>query len=199
MVVGGFINVLFDTAVTVPEEQIQYCASRRPLRVLAFSDEQSLWESQHFFPVHVIVLLLLSSRIAAINSDSNPGNSITSLIVDVKTGFAYLTSALVLLSRDHQLGILKGLLDEFDSYLAVKGEVVGDTDEEEDIELHGTRRLCTVSLHVLIATLLMHLDYCAVSANIKTGKQSGVTAAVETPIFPFTNLFLIILFFVSFN
>ena len=77
----------------------------------------------------MIVLLLLSSRIAAINSDSNPGNSITSLIVDVKTGFAYSTSALVLLSRDHQLGILKGLLDEFDSYLAVKAEVVGDTDE----------------------------------------------------------------------
>ncbi len=42
MVVGGFINVLSVTAVTVPEEQIQYYAPRRALRVLAFSDEKSL-------------------------------------------------------------------------------------------------------------------------------------------------------------
>ncbi len=38
----GFINVWSEIAINVPEEQRQYCTSRRCLRVVASSEEQSL-------------------------------------------------------------------------------------------------------------------------------------------------------------
>ncbi len=151
------------------------------LRVVAFiADRHSGMLASAFLPGVRDCFTTLSSRLAAINSDSNPVDLITSSIVDAKTGFAYLSSALILLSRDQRLGILEGLLREFDPCLVVKAKGAGDTEEEEeDIELHGTKRPCPVSLLVFIATLLVHLDYCLGSVNGSTGKQIGGTAAVE--------------------
>ena len=154
------------------------------LRVIVFiADRHSGMLASAFLPGVRDCFRTLSSRLSVVDLDNNTADLIASSIVDSKTGFAYLSSALVLLSRDQRLGILEGLLREFDPCLVVKEKCTDETTavdtEEGEIELHGTKKPCPISLLVFIATFLMHLDYCLGTASVNAGKQMGGSAAAD--------------------